>query len=161
MLEGGIEGRPEHVIFYATSNRRHLMPREMLENERSTAINPSEGVDETVSLSDRFGLWIGFHNCSQDEYLDMVRGYAAHYRLPIEDEALTREALAWAIGRGARSGRVAFQYIQDVAGRLGVRLDGESDPHPEEAAKAASRSLSHAAMLRDGRFGGLLRLDEV
>ena len=123
MLEGGIEGRPEHVIFYATSNRRHLMPREMLENERSTAINPSEGVDETVSLSDRFGLWIGFHNCSQDDYLDMVRGYAAHYRLPIEDEALTREALAWAIGRGARSGRVAFQYIQDVAGRLGVRLD--------------------------------------
>jgi predicted AAA+ superfamily ATPase len=100
----------------------------MLENERSTAINPSEGVDETVSLSDRFGLWIGFHNCSQDEYLNMVRGYAAHYRLPIEDEALTREALAWAIGRGARSGRVAFQYIQDVAGRLGVRLEGENQP---------------------------------
>lgn len=101
------------------------MPREMLENERSTAINPSEGIDETVSLSDRFGLWIGFHNCSQDEYLDMVRGYAAHYRLPIEDEVLTREALAWATGRGARSGRVAFQYIQDVAGRLGVRLEGQ------------------------------------
>ena len=100
----------------------------MLENERSTAINPSEGVDETVSLSDRFGLWIGFHNCSQDEYLDMVRGYAVHYRLPIEDEVLTREALSWAIGRGARSGRVAFQYIQDVAGRLGVRLDGENQP---------------------------------
>jgi predicted AAA+ superfamily ATPase len=125
VLEGGIEGRPEHVIFYATSNRRHLMPREMMENERSTAINPSEGVDETVSLSDRFGLWIGFHNCSQDEYLDMVRGYAAHYALPIADEVLTREALAWSIGRGARSGRVAFQYIQDAAGRLGVRLKGE------------------------------------
>ena len=125
VLEGGIEGRPEHVLFYATSNRRHLMPREMLENERSTAINPSEGVDETVSLSDRFGLWIGFHNCSQDDYLDMVRSYAAHYRLPIADEALTREALAWALGRGARSGRVAFQYIQDLAGRLGVRLDGD------------------------------------
>jgi predicted AAA+ superfamily ATPase len=123
VLEAGIEGRPEHVLFYATSNRRHLMPREMLENERSTAINPSEGVDETVSLSDRFGLWIGFHNCSQDDYLDMVRGYAAHYRLPIEAEALTREALAWALARGARSGRVAFQYIQDLAGRLGVRLD--------------------------------------
>ena len=128
VLEGGIEGRPEHVIFYATSNRRHLMPRDMVENERSTAINPSEGVDETVSLSDRFGLWIGFHNCSQEEYLAMVRGYAAHYRLPIEDEALAREALTWAIGRGARSGRVAFQYIQDVAGRLGVRLEGENQP---------------------------------
>jgi predicted AAA+ superfamily ATPase len=126
VLEGGVEGRPEHVLFYATSNRRHFMPREMLENERSTAINPSEGVDEAVSLSDRFGLWIGFHNCSQDDYLEMVRGYAKHYRLPIADEALTREALAWALARGARSGRVAFQYIQDVAGRLSVRLDGGS-----------------------------------
>ncbi|HEY6656426.1 MAG TPA: ATP-binding protein [Methyloceanibacter sp.] len=126
VLEGGVEGRPEHVLFYATSNRRHFMPREMLENERSTAINPSEGVDEAVSLSDRFGLWIGFHNCSQDDYLEMVRGYAEHYRLPIADEALTREALAWALARGARSGRVAFQYIQDVAGRLSVRLDGGS-----------------------------------
>jgi predicted AAA+ superfamily ATPase len=124
VLEGGIEGRPEHVLFYATSNRRHLMPREMLENERATAINPSEGVDETVSLSDRFGLWIGFHNCSQDDYLDMVRGYAVHYHLPIDDEGLTREALAWALARGARSGRVAFQYIQDLAGRLGVRIEG-------------------------------------
>ena len=126
VLEGGIEGRPENVILYATSNRRHLMSRDMMENERSTAINPGETVEEKVSLSDRFGLWLGFHRCSQDEYLDMVRGYVAHYRLPIEDEALTREALAWAIGRGARSGRVAFQYIQDVAGRLGVRLDGEA-----------------------------------
>jgi uncharacterized protein len=122
VLEGGIEGRPEHVLFYATSNRRHLMPREMLENERSTAINPSEGVDETLSLSDRFGLWIGFHNCSQDDYLDMVRAYARHYRLDIKDEALKEEALAWAISRGSRSGRVAWQYIQDLAGRLGTKL---------------------------------------
>ena len=124
VLEGGIEGRPAHVLFYATSNRRHLMPREMLENERSTAINPSEAVEEKVSLSDRFGLWIGFHNCSQDAYLDMVRAYAAHYRLSVEDDELAREALAWALARGARSGRVSFQYIQDVAGRLGVRLEG-------------------------------------
>jgi uncharacterized protein len=124
VLEGGIEGRPEHVLFYATSNRRHLMPREMLENERSTGINPSEAVEEKVSLSDRFGLWIGFHNCSQDAYLDMVRGYAEHYGLRVADEDIRREALAWALGRGARSGRVAFQYIQDLAGRLGVRLDG-------------------------------------
>jgi uncharacterized protein len=126
VLEGGIEGRPEHVLFYATSNRRHLMPREMLENERSTAITPSEAVEEKVSLSDRFGLWIGFHNCSQNSYIDMVRGYADHYGLRIAEEDLRREALAWAIARGARSGRVAFQYIHDLAGRLGVRLDGES-----------------------------------
>ena len=127
VLEGGIEGRPPNVLFYATSNRRHLMPREMVDNERSTAINPGEAVEEKLSLSDRFGLWIGFHNCSQDDYLEMARGYAKHYRLPIADEALTREALAWALARGARSGRVAFQYIQDVAGRLGVRLDGGSE----------------------------------
>ena len=124
VLEGGIEGRPEHVLFYATSNWRHLMPREMLENERSTAINPSEAVEEKVSLSDRFGLWIGFHKCSQDAYLDMVRGYAGHYGLRIAEADLRREALAWALGRGARSGRVAFQYIQDLAGRLDVRLHG-------------------------------------
>ncbi len=123
VLEGGIEGRPEHVLFYATSNRRHLMPREMVENERSTAINPGEAVEEKVSLSDRFGLWIGFHNCDQDAYLDMVRGYASHYRLDVQDDLLTREALAWSLTRGARSGRVAFQFIQDLAGRLGVRLD--------------------------------------
>jgi len=126
VLEGGIEGRPEHVLFYATSNRRYLMPREMLENERSTAITPSEAVEEKVSLSDRFGLWIGFHNCSQDVYLDMVRGYAEYYRLNITNDELEQYALAWAVARGARSGRVAFQYIQDLAGRLGVRLDGES-----------------------------------
>jgi uncharacterized protein len=125
VLEGGVEGRPEHVLFYATSNRRHLMPREMLENERSTAINPSEAVEEKVSLSDRFGLSIGFLHCGQDAYLDMVRGYAEHYRLRIADEDLRREALAWALARGARSGRVAFQYIQDLAGRLGVRLGSD------------------------------------
>jgi len=123
VLEGGIEGRPENVIFYATSNRRHLMPREMVENERSTAINPSEAVEEKVSLSDRFGLWLGFHNCSQDDYLDMVRGYAAHYKLKLKDDELTREALAWSMTRGARSGRVAWQFTQDLAGRLGKRLE--------------------------------------
>jgi predicted AAA+ superfamily ATPase len=123
VLEGGIEGRPQNVLFYATSNRRHLMPREMVENERSTAINPSEAVEEKLSLSDRFGLWIGFHNCSQDDYLEMVRAYAKHYRLDIGDEVLKEEALAWALGRGSRSGRVAWQYIQDLAGRLGKALD--------------------------------------
>jgi len=123
VLEGGIEGRPENVIFYATSNRRHLMPREMMENERSTAINPSEAVEEKVSLSDRFGLWLGFHNCSQDDFLDMVRGYAAHYRLKIKDEDLVREALEWSMVRGARSGRVAWQFTQALAGRLGKRLE--------------------------------------
>jgi uncharacterized protein len=123
VLEGGIEGRPENVIFYATSNRRHLMPREMVENERSTAINPSEAVEEKVSLSDRFGLWLGFHNCSQEDFLAMVRGYAAHYRLKVKDEELVREALEWSMGRGARSGRVAWQFTQALAGRLGKRLE--------------------------------------
>jgi predicted AAA+ superfamily ATPase len=122
MLEGGIEGRPENVLFYATSNRRHLMPREMVENERSTAIHPGEAVEEKLSLSDRFGLWIGFHNCSQDDYLAMVRAYAEHYRLPAGDAKLHDEALAWALARGSRSGRVAWQYIQDLAGRLGKPL---------------------------------------
>jgi uncharacterized protein len=123
MLEGGIEGRPENVIFYATSNRRHLMAREMMENERSTAINPGEAVEEKVSLSDRFGLWLGFHRCSQDEYLAMIEGYVAHYRITVAAETLRREALEWATTRGARSGRVAWQYVQDLAGRLGVRID--------------------------------------
>ena len=123
VLEGGIEGRPENVIFYATSNRRHLMPREMVENERSTAINPSEAVEEKVSLSDRFGLWLGFHNCSQDDFLAMVRGYATHYHLKVKDEELVREALEWSMGRGARSGRVAWQFTQALAGRLGKRLE--------------------------------------
>jgi predicted AAA+ superfamily ATPase len=123
VLEGGIEGRPENVVLYATSNRRHLMPREMVENERSTAINPSEAVEEKVSLSDRFGLWLGFHNCSQEEFLDMVRSYAAHYRLKLKDEELVREALEWSLTRGARSGRVAWQFTQHLAGRLGKRLE--------------------------------------
>ncbi len=123
VLEGGIEGRPENVILYATSNRRHLMAREMMENERSTAINPGEAVEERVSLSDRFGLWLGFHRCSQDEYLAMVEGYVRHFRIPLGGDALRREALEWATTRGARSGRVAWQYVQDLAGRLGVRTD--------------------------------------
>ncbi|WP_150497049.1 ATP-binding protein [Roseibium aquae] len=118
VLEGGIEGRPDNVIFYATSNRRHLLPRDMIENERSTAINPAEAVEEKVSLSDRFGLWLGFHKCSQDDYLEMVRAYADHYALIIEPARLRAEALEWATTRGSRSGRVAFQFIQDLAGRL-------------------------------------------
>ncbi|MDF2619883.1 MAG: hypothetical protein K0S00_2542 [Xanthobacteraceae bacterium] len=122
VLEGGIEGRPENVIFYATSNRRHLLPRDMMENERSTAINPGEAVEEKVSLSDRFGLWLGFHKCSQDEYLAMVEGYVAHFGVPVDAETLRREALEWSTTRGARSGRTAWQYVQDVAGRLGVSL---------------------------------------
>jgi predicted AAA+ superfamily ATPase len=122
VLEGGIEGRPENVIFYATSNRRHLLPRDMMENERSTAINPSEAVQEKVSLSDRFGLWLGFHNCSQPEYLEMVGAYVDHYGLEMPAEELQAQALEWATTRGARSGRVAWQFIQDLAGRLGRRL---------------------------------------
>jgi predicted AAA+ superfamily ATPase len=122
VLEGGIEGRPDNVVFYATSNRRHLMPRDMMENERSTAINPSEAVEEKVSLSDRFGLWLGFHNATQDEFLDMVRSYAAHHKLKIKDETLVRDALEWSMTRGARSGRVAWQFIQDLAGRIGHKL---------------------------------------
>jgi hypothetical protein len=123
MLEGGIEGRPENVIFYATSNRRHLMARDMMENERSTAINPGEAVEEKVSLSDRFGLWLGFHRCSQDEYLAMIEAYIAHYRVPFAGPELRREALEWATTRGARSGRVAWQYVQDLAGRMGVKTE--------------------------------------
>jgi uncharacterized protein len=122
VLEGGIEGRPDNVILYATSNRRHLLARDMMDNERATAINPGEAVEEKVSLSDRFGLWLGFHRCSQDEYLAMVDGYVAHYGLKIDPETLRREALEWATTRGARSGRVAWQFVQDLAGRLGVPL---------------------------------------
>lgn len=122
VLDGGIEGRPDNVIFYATSNRRHLMPRDMMENERSTAINPSETVEEKVSLSDRFGLWLGFHNGTQDQYLEMVRGYAQYFGLEIGDAALRRQALEWSATRGARSGRVAWQFIQDLAGRLGKEI---------------------------------------
>lgn len=116
-LDGGIEGRPDNVIFYATSNRRHLLPRDMMENERSTAINPSEAVEEKVSLSDRFGLWLGFHKCSQDDYLEMVEGYVKHFELDIEPEELKQLALEWATTRGSRSGRVAWQFIQDIAGK--------------------------------------------
>ena len=123
VLEGGIEGRPENVLFYATSNRRHLLPREMIDNERSTAINPGEAVEEKVSLSDRFGLWLGFHACPQDLYRAIVEGYAAGFGLDVPVDELHRQANQWAIGRGARSGRVAWQFIQDLAGRLGHRLD--------------------------------------
>ena len=123
-LDGGIEGRPSNMIFYATSNRRHLLPRDMIENERSTAINPSEAVQEKVSLSDRFGLWLGFHNCSQDEFLAMIDGYAKHYGLKVDPDTLRAGAIEWQATRGSRSGRVAWQYIQDLAGRLGQRLDG-------------------------------------
>ena len=123
-LEGGIEGRPDNVLFYATSNRRHLLPRDMMENERSTSINPGEAVEEKVSLSDRFGLWLGFHKCSQDEYLDMVFAYAAHFGLAAPRADIEREALEWATTRGARSGRTAWQYTQELAGRLGKRLQG-------------------------------------
>ena len=122
VLEGGIEGRPANVVLYATSNRRHLMPRDMIENERSTAINPGEAVEESVSLSDRFGLWLGFHNVDQDTYLAIVRGYAAHFGLKLPDDRLKAEANEWSITRGARSGRVAWQFIQDLAGRLGKTL---------------------------------------
>jgi predicted AAA+ superfamily ATPase len=122
-LEGGIEGRPTNTIFYATSNRRHLMPRDLVDNERGTAINPGEAVEEKVSLSDRFGLWLGFHHCGQDEYLAMIEGYAAYHKLKIAPEELRRRALTWAMGRGGRSGRVAWQFIQDLAGELGQKLD--------------------------------------
>ncbi len=122
VLDGGIEGRPDNVIFYATSNRRHLMPRDMIENERSSAINPSEAVEEKVSLSDRFGLWLGFHPCTQDEYLAMIRGYCDAHGVEIDDETLRAEAIEWQATRGARSGRVAWQYFTDLAGRKGVVL---------------------------------------
>lgn len=122
-LEGGIEGRPSNCVFYATSNRRHLLPRDMMENERSTAINPSEAVEEKVSLSDRFGLWIGFHHCTQDDYLTMVFGYARHYGLVDDEEDIRRAALEWSRTRGARSGRVAWQFVQDLAGRQGRTLE--------------------------------------
>lgn len=124
VLDGGIEGRPDNVVFYATSNRRHLMPRDMIENERSSAINPSEAVEEKVSLSDRFGLWLGFHPCSQDDYLDMIRGYCKAYGVEIDEETLWAEAIEWQATRGARSGRVAWQYFTDLAGRRGVAING-------------------------------------
>ena len=122
VLDGGIEGRPANVLFYATSNRRHMMPRDMIENERSTAINPSEATEEKVSLSDRFGLWIGFHNCDQDTFFAMIEGYAGAFGLEISQEDLRAAAVEWSVTRGGRSGRVAWQFIQDLAGRLGVAL---------------------------------------
>ena len=128
-LEGGISGRPDNVLFYATSNRRHLMLRDMIDNERSTAIHPGEAVEESVSLSDRFGLWLGFHPCDQATFFAMVEGYADHFGLAIDRETLRAEAIEWSMTRGARSGRVAWQYVQDLAGRLGVGLspaDGRS-----------------------------------
>ena len=123
VLDGGIEGRPANVLFYATSNRRHLMSRDMIENERSTAINPGEAVEEKVSLSDRFGLWIGFHNCDQDTFFAMIEGYAASFGLPASQEDLRKAAVEWSVTRGGRSGRVAWQFVQEMAGRLGVKLD--------------------------------------
>lgn len=121
VLDGGVEGRPPNVVFYATSNRRHILARDMVENERGSAINPGDAVEEKVSLSDRFGLWLGFHRCSQDEYLAMVEGYVAALSIPVEAQTLRREALEWATTRGSRSGRVAWQFVQDLAGRAGVR----------------------------------------
>ena len=127
VLEGGVEGRPANVLFYATSNRRHLMPREMIDNERGTAINPGEAVDEKISLSDRFGLWLGFHACGQEMYEQMVAGYIAAFNLPVEEADWRVEAREWAITRGSRSGRVAWQFIQDLAGRLGCGVSGPTD----------------------------------
>ena len=122
VLDGGVEGRPDNVLFYATSNRRHLMPRDMIENERQTAISPSEAVEEKVSLSDRFGLWLGFHPCSQDEYLAMIDGYCDAYGVRVDSDRLRAEAIEWQATRGARSGRVAWQFFTDLAGREGVKL---------------------------------------
>jgi hypothetical protein len=122
VLDGGIEGRPANVLFYATSNRRHLMPRDMIENESRGAIHGQEAVEEKVSLSDRFGLWIGFHNCDQDTFFAMIEGYAASFALPIEADELRKAAVEWSVTRGGRSGRVAWQFVQDMAGRLGVRI---------------------------------------
>ena len=134
-LEGGIEGRPDNVLFYATSNRRHLMPRDMVENERATAIHPGEAVEEAVSLSDRFGLWLGFHSCDQATFLAMVEGYAIHFDLAMDRDRLRAEAIEWSMTRGARSGRVAWQFVQDLAGRLGAKLAAPGD----DAGRAPTR----------------------
>jgi predicted AAA+ superfamily ATPase len=123
VLDGGIEGRPDNVVVYATSNRRHLMPRDMIENERGSAINPSEAVEEKVSLSDRFGLWLGFHTCTQDEYLEMISGYCQAYGVELDADTMRAEAIEWQVTRGARSGRVAWQYFTDLAGRQGVLIE--------------------------------------
>ncbi len=126
VLDGGIEGRPDNLLFYATSNRRHLLPRDMMENERSTSINPGEAVEEKVSLSDRFGLWLGFHKCSQDEYLAMIDGYASHYGLDVPREQLHAQALEWSTTRGSRAGRVAWQFTCDLAGKMGKKMNGKT-----------------------------------
>jgi predicted AAA+ superfamily ATPase len=123
VLEGGVEGRPDNVVFYATSNRRHLMKRDMIENERASAIHPGEAIEEKVSLSDRFGLWLGFHGCDQDTFFAMIEAYAQAHRLGVANETLRAEAIEWSVTRGARSGRVAWQFVQDLAGRLGKTLD--------------------------------------
>ena len=128
VLEGGIEGRPANAIFYATSNRRHMMARDMIENESSTAIHPSEAVEESVSLSDRFGLWLGFHTCDQQTYFEMIEGYVKHYGIEVEPEELKAEAIEWSMTRGARSGRAAWQFVQDLAGRKGTVLNNQ---HPD------------------------------
>jgi uncharacterized protein len=122
ILDGGLEGRPDNALFYATSNRRHMMPRDMIDNERATAINPGEAIEEKVSLSDRFGLWLGFHNCDQPTYLAMIRGYCDAYGIEIDDEALTARAIEWSQTRGARSGRVAIQFVRDLAGQMGKAI---------------------------------------
>ncbi len=122
ILDGGLEGRPDNVLFYATSNRRHMMPRDMIDNERATAINPGEAIEEKVSLSDRFGLWLGFHNCDQPTYLEMIRGYCSAYGLEIDDVTLTARAIEWAQTRGARSGRVAIQFVRNLAGEMGKSI---------------------------------------
>ena len=123
VLEGGIEGRPENVIFYATSNHKHLMPRDMIENERSSAIHTSESVEEKVSLSDRFGLWLGFHPINQETYFEIVDSYAEKYNLTIDQTDLKSQALEWSMTRGSRSGRVAWQFIQDLAGKQGKKIN--------------------------------------
>ena len=127
VLEGGLSGRPDNIVFYATSNRRHLMPRHMIDNERGSAINPSEAIEEKISLSDRFGLWIGFHSVDQETYLTMIETYVAFYKLPVELEQVKSEALTWCIGRGHRSGRTAYQFIIHLAGKLGITLKPNAD----------------------------------
>ena len=127
VLEGGLSGRPDNIVFYATSNRRHLMPRQMIDNERGSAINPSEAIEEKISLSDRFGLWIGFHSVDQETYLTMIETYVAFYKLPVELEQVKSEALTWCIGRGHRSGRTAYQFIIHLAGKLGITLKPNAD----------------------------------
>ena len=153
VLDGGIEGRPANVLFYATSNRRHLMPRDMIDNERSTAINPGEATEEKVSLSDRFGLWIGFHNCDQDAYFAMVEGYAAQLDLAISTDALHAQAVEWSVTRGARSGRVAWQFIQDLAGRLEHHPTVRGQPSDKDARQNKDLELSSDPLRSEKALG--------